>query len=244
MVERDMGQLVEGVYRSNPVDPGRALDANVSTYDNYTRNMTASMGDKTVNTTLNVTASKGNEISHSSSTNFKSDSSANDWTLVTDTQKLRQFRMTIEPHNSGGAFRVVADPATGPAWRMRVDKPTSSQIRIRVNNGTDSESCIGNDPDVELDLLGGTGTFPSTGTDCPQLPTIQNSVSSPYDIRFENSQHAEGQYQLHVTGDVQDSEIPGSTAPAPVIPAIDYRYQNAEFEYNRTILIEPGEASP
>ena len=170
------------------------------------------------------------------------------WTVVNDTERTRNFRLTVNSSSlSGsedGAFAVVADGADED-WSVTLSNDSAGAIDVRVANATVDTpprtfSHAGDT--VTIDLTAGT----VAGERFPELVWaggVQNG-SAPYDIRYENGDEATGTYSLVVDGD-GGSRLDGSSRPYVVdgvySAEVEIRHRTPELTYADELRLAPGE---
>jgi hypothetical protein len=201
-----------------------------------------------------VTLSGGDLVRQTDSsrdfTGAASNGNREDWNVAFAATGTRDFEMTVKDNglesasvgSFGDAFRVRVFDGTSQ-WQMFVYE-NGGDIVVAVKNDTSAavEACRTNDNDATISLSDGS----LDGTNCPKLDWAKG-VSTPYTIRYENGQNAEGTYEFVVEGFGFNPDLnngPGSASPYQV-PAVysvqmDIAYRTADVEYEATVTAAPG----
>lgn len=256
MVVRDMELLVRQVDADMPFRYEEAVIANVSTYNNYTRNMTVTRGGALINVSVNESRSDGTRIHQPASggptnDNFQRTGSGpgtpNDWSLASDVEKVAGFRVNTTKIDGGpmNAFTVrIENDTAGYVWEMKVYSQSAMDYRLKTRYtdsgslplwGTTPVECASSDEEIDIRLVDGTAA--KTNNDC-EFTSFTDRLTSPYDIKFKNGNRAHGTYNIFITGSASGNVDPGDTDDYVVNPAIDFQYRSTELAYNRTIQID------
>lgn len=216
-----------------------------------------------ISSDLYVTSGSGVHIALNDTTNgtridqdvswrtFTNESGSNsDWTLASDVERTRKFRMNVTDDSlatsGSGEFRVLVDNGTD-TWRMNVTQD-GADIVVGIEDGTGAEgTCRVTGNFVWINMTAGT-----VGDDeCDPL-TFAEPLTGTYRIEYHNPTNASGTYQLIVdNASLASNPAPhfndDSTGISPyVTPAIysaqiTVDYQTNRLYYSTTIRLAPGE---
>ncbi|MCU4799004.1 hypothetical protein OB920_01260 [Halobacteria archaeon HArc-gm2] len=239
MVERDVGRLTNQILAKNP-DPGNAftyVESNVTTYHNYTRNMTLDGSSGTVNVTYNDSVTRGHQGYRIQQTTSQPFAPGTPHLVVDDVEYVRSFVLRIDSFSAPGrtnSFDVVARNATtGETWKLEAyEYPPTPAARVTVTTADGSVTHCDTDAAPELDLVQGT----NESGEC-SFPGVREDIGTPSSFRFEGDDDVEGTYRALVEGNPRVA-----ADDYPVRPGVTVRYRSAELSYNRTILVEDPEA--
>ncbi|WP_158057454.1 DUF7261 family protein [Halorussus halophilus] len=173
-----------------------------------------------------------------------------DWTLATDAQQVRRFRLTVSRENltdtvdETQGFTVRLDGDSGDTWRAYVYD--DGGITVAVKNGTDAAevACTASGPKATIDLTAGT----LNGTTCPKLQ-YATGVASPHDVAFRNGERATGTYELTLTpdgaqtGNFASADAGDSPWAAPAVYAATFEihFETPTVTYHATVRVAQGE---
>ncbi|TKX75573.1 hypothetical protein EXE46_03765 [Halorubrum sp. GN11_10-6_MGM] len=180
------------------------------------------------------------------------DGSTANWTVVNDTNRTRNFRLTVNSSSlsggENGAFAVVADGADED-WSVTLSNDSADAIDVRVRNATVNTTRTFSHEGVEnvtIDLTAGT----VGGERFPELVWAGGvqSGSDPYDaydIRYENGDEATGTYDLVV--DERDGSAPLDASSRPYVTdaiysvEVELRHRTPGLTYGDVVRLAPGE---
>ncbi|WP_018259306.1 DUF7261 family protein [Halomicrobium katesii] len=224
-----------------------ALRENVSTYQNYSENMTAAGGATYTNVTLNLAASVNETVMTQSDDPYRKQTSPRrpGWDLVTDAETVSQFWLNESSVKTGGtSFQVVVSNPAGDEWRLKLEGvpvagPGPDDVDVVVETPTSTNTaCRRSDADdIELNLIDGEDAM--TPPSCT-FTSFADALDGPYTIEFEKGNRAEGGYEIAVVGGSVNTGNFAGTRERILYPGIDYKYRSPSTAYNRTFAV--GEA--
>ncbi|WP_281193680.1 hypothetical protein [Halorubrum sp. F4] len=253
-----VGELIDATNRAKPGDHAAATGTVVDGVADLDRRMARSYADRggTVHLATNdsrLTRGKyvttdGNATSLANATN------ATEYTFAGGVDRTREFTLDFDSVNN-----TTAANATDEAFHVAFNGSALSESQevyvyrngndeVVVANGSDgatpTERCsVAVDPgdEVRLDLTG------ERLNDTPCLgvwPSALLAPSNPYAIDFGNADAADGTATATVrprpTGADPDADHAG-VSPAVYDATVDLRYRTADFRFETTVRVAPGE---
>ncbi|MBO4248151.1 hypothetical protein IL252_10030 [Halomicrobium sp. IBSBa] len=215
-----------------------AFRKNVSTYQNYSYNMTATGGATYTNVTVNGAASINETVVTQSSGDYRKQTSPRrpDWDLVTDADRVSRFWLNESSVKTGGeSFEVVVSNAAGDEWKLRLNGvpvagpgPDDIDIVVETPSSTNSVCTKSDSSDIDLNLVTGTGSCSFT--------SFTDVFDGPYTIKFNKGNRVDdGGYEIGVVGgSVKAGNFVGTPDERILYPGIDYQYRSPSIAYNRT----------
>jgi len=235
-VERGLARVLASVDTTNTTAVNNSLQNFTRTY----ANVSGQQDGVYVNATVNVDESRGGVVNGTDDfRKYSGGGNQQNWDLVSDTETISEFSMWLNQTNSGNpTFEVIVSGSSGDEWRVELSRGTGSNspktVEIIQPDGS-TETCTSTG-DIRLDLKSGTCTM-YTGTGSPttvEFTSFSESLSEPYDIRFERSNNVNlGRYRLAAVGDFDSGSL-----SAVVVPAVKLQYVGPDTSYTRTILVE------
>lgn len=245
VVFADLTNLVTQVEQSDPDDFDRALRANISTYNNYTQNMTVTRDGTYVNVSLNESTSvTQHRIGQTDATQYRDPNgpSGNLWHVINNSTRMDEFWLnsTSIDGGAGPPFVVRIENDSGDTWELRLDArpPSNSALVVDPPNDPPTE-CVRSDEQFNVSLYRG---FARTDAGNCSFPALPDELDEPYDVTYVNPNRAEGTYTIVASGDLQTSNF-DVEEQSILVPAIDYRYRSVEMAYNRTKRVPPEGSS-
>lgn len=245
MIERDIGRLTTQILAYDPTNAEARtyLEANITAYDNQSRNMTLSRGGPTVNATYNDTATRGTRFREPTGPDFEPSAASGSWTMAEGVNHTHRFQLDVDTFDNpgiGNGLLIIFDIDGGDEWEFRVFEQSGNfvvQTRAPMEPSWD-DHCDYSGPPPELDLVRGEAYYPGPDTTC-SFPSVTTEASTPYSISLDRSYDVDGEFDVLVDGD-ETSESSAIATDYPVVPAVDFTYSSTEFTYNRTVWAEGG----
>lgn len=229
-----------------------ALVTGVTVWTNTTGKLTATRG--TATSVELVSTTNGTRLVQDNATrDFTNESgNATAWTLVTDAENTRKFRINVTDYSSlggfgsGNAFTVIVDNSSA-TWRFNITA-NGSQTTIGIRNQSGGEQlCTVSSQDPWVNVTDAT----VNGTNCTGL-VFAEGIDPPYSITYENSDNITGTYQLIVDNETLATNADphfhagggaGSPYVTPAVYAAELRiaYYSSRLNYTTTTRIAPGE---
>jgi len=249
-VQDNVGAILE---RANDDETGSrsAIESDVrggvADYDTFSAQQLARSGR--IATLAYAGETNGRRVWQSTAGTFTNTTGAENWTVASDVDNTRRFRIEITDTgalatkgSAGDEFRVNAtDPATGEEWWLNVTTTGGgSDLFVGVRNGTGRAGCTvgyGSEP-VWVNVTAGT----VAGQRCEAL-TFAEDVDDGYEIGYENATEIRGTYSLTIDS-AGASDVGDAPDDASVIYAVfvDLVYETPELEYETTVRVAPGES--
>ena len=220
---------------------------------------------------LSYNASKmGDRIAQdNASRNLTDDNASANWRPATGVEEIRnvQFELTnVDTGGSGGnnPFRFRLEGSDD--WQLSVSEESliggigidSDEVAVSVETPTDSAQCV-REPTAGNPLTIDVTAATIDGEPCHALNRLSDgtqmwlgtNVSSPFDLRFENSDQVNGTYSMVVSGGTPDTGIESGydseepyTVNALYSVRFDYSYRNHAVAYDGVVRSAPGEVPP
>lgn len=266
-VRRGVGGLVvhhnrNATNNTTHADLHAALQESVERWDDLTARHAATSGSGT-NVTL-VGTDNGTRIAQDNATRAFTNATrteggnvtgnASDWTLVTDVNGTRRFRMNITSETSdlgefgaADAFNVTVTNGSA-TWRMNVTNENgNATVGVRNASGGHAVcSAPANESGVWVNVTAGT----VAGEECPGL-AFAEGVNSPYEIRFESGDNVSGTYELVVDNETlatsPTADYVSRDDGSPYVMSAVYsatvrvEYRTPTLTYTTTVRVAPGE---
>jgi len=238
--EQDIEALVRAVRADDPANFEQALRRNLSTYHNYSRNMSAETGTSSVSVSLNESASVNKtELNSSNGLRYRSpETNDKNWTVARDVRSVERFWLNATGANNPNKDFTITITNASASWQLRLNSSAASNdFVVQTRNATAPPSgWISHCDEDEANISIRTGTSQGTGCD---FTSLTEDLTPPYEIEYSYGQWGEGSYNITVIGDVEESNFDNPTSQI-YHPAVDYRYRSVGTAYNRTILAEAG----
>ncbi|WP_225334691.1 DUF7261 family protein [Halomicrobium urmianum] len=185
----------------------------------------------------------------SGSTFAGADGSVANWTVATDVDGVRAYRLnvsngSVSTFGSDDAFSLTVENDTAE-WRANFTRK-SGTFTVGVDGTSDDGTCqVAGSPEyVRVDLTEGT----VAGEPCAPLQFARD-VSSPYDVSYRNGDAVSGNYSLVVneSGHSNDNltDTAGTDDPyvhdAVYSADVRYRYDGPQLHYETNVTVAPGE---
>jgi hypothetical protein len=202
--------------------------------------------------TLSVTGSAdGTLLRQTDNRTFTDASGADDWSLATQVNDTRAFRLNVSGGGLGSCTRfgdcftlTVGDGSD--EWSVSINDSSGVTVAVEDPTGT-RETCAPVGAPAVVDVTAGT----VDGTGCPAL-NFTEAPDTDYTIEYENGEQVAGTYSLVVDNSSLDpansssySGDPTTGAPAATPALYDigvrYDYQSATVNYSSTVRVAPGE---
>ena len=182
---------------------------------------------------------------------FTAANDADDWTLATQVDSTRAFRLNVSRSELqpctrfDDCFNLTVDDGVDE-WQVSIND--SSGVTVAVENpGGTRRTCDPVASNVVVDVTAGT----VNGTTCPGLD-FADAPATNYAIEYENGDQIGGTYSLVVDNSSLDPAILLSYSSDPTLgepaatPAlygvtVAYDFQSAELNYSSAVRVAPGE---
>lgn len=208
----------------------------------------------------------GTLLGQSTERHFTSSSGDSSWTLVSSTEKFREFSLTIKEgtlvngsalHSEGrktsdfldaDAFRIYIDDNAGKTWVFYFYERTDDDIifvRVETPDGEIHSECQVSDGSGQgtIDI---SNAIANEERKCPSLRFAED-LEKPVTIRYEDSTNAKGTYNLTVSKnrnliDTSDFGNPLYADRILYSSKYDITYFSNKFTISKIIEIKPGDA--
>lgn len=182
------------------------------------------------------------------------------WTLLSDVNRIREYRLTLSRASladadendssaaslvSEGAFTIVVDGASD-SWRVFVYQDGSSDVLVKVEDASGSlsnacEQAAGSDGAVTVSLTNAT----LDSEDCPSLDFL-DEVESGYEITYRRGTNATGTYSLVTDRRIDHIDTSNYGANPSVTEAVygvrvGLTYRSPTLDYTTELRVVPGD---
>ncbi|WP_338728234.1 hypothetical protein [Haladaptatus sp. DJG-WS-42] len=192
---------------------------------------------------------RGIQVEQRASSTLTNRTGTASWTLATDAEGVRNFRMNVNPESTSctqfsDCFYVELEDASGDTWRMNVEEDGSGNVEVAVENATGTYTCSTTSATAWINVTAGT----VGGQPCDALQFGQG-LSPDYDVRFVNGDQTVGTYELVIGSNSFDSAQYGSTDSEPdyedaiYATTIDITYKHPDLTYSNTVEVVPEESA-
>jgi hypothetical protein len=207
----------------------------------------------------------GTLLGQSTERYFTSSSSDSSWTLVSSTEQIRDFSLTIKEGTlvngsslqAGGrktsdfldadAFRVYIDDADGDTWAFYFYQRNDGIVytRLETPDGTIHPECQVSDGSGHgtIDI---TNAIANEQHACSSL-RVAEDFTKPVTVRYEDGTNAEGTYNLTVSKNrnlIDTSDFKSPLYADRILYSSEYNvtYVSNKFNIEKIITIKPGDA--
>jgi hypothetical protein len=258
VLERDTQRLLDAQSTDGYVRKSSFVE-NLSRYDGYASNLTASERPATVDIRLNDTLTQDSGVlSQRSNDKMVSKGGDRSWDLSESASETKTFDVkltkVIEEGNTDDAFMIHVENETDStdSWDLAVNKDQNDVfVETRTDGGTWHRVC--EMPGFNTQMPTETVNLTLSGGDsiriepCDEVTTFALGVEEPYDLSFEHSgggKKSKGTYRIATDGTIVGSnfydEGNGTPAVTPVLfgATLDLHYLSPDVRYVTTVTVD------